>query len=108
MRPVVGWARVGHHPGMPAENRAPTHAELVADLRLVRERGLGRIRHYRTPALTVAGQLYGAPVDDTLWPATVEALLREAVKQVGGGRSGEAASYSLGLVQGTRLWSASE
>jgi hypothetical protein len=93
---------------MPAKNRAPTHGELVADLRLIRERGLGRIRHYHTSALTVACGMYGAPVDDARRPATVEALLREAVEQVGGGRAGEAASYSLGLVQGTKLWSATE
>lgn len=91
---------------MLVEDRSPSHGDLVADLRLVRVKGLGYLRRYSTPALTVACQLYGASVDDRHWPAAVEALLREAVKQVGGGRPGEAASYSFGLVQGTRLWNA--
>jgi hypothetical protein len=91
-----------------ADIRSPSHEDLVVDLKVVREKGLGNLRHYLTPAITVACRLYGAPSDDAHRPAVVEALLQEAVKKLGGGRSGEAASYTLGLVQGTRMWSATE
>jgi hypothetical protein len=91
---------------MPAELRPPTHSGLVADLRLVREKGLGRLRQYATPALTVACTLYGASDEEAHRPAAVEALLKEAARTLGGDKSGEAAQYTFGLVQGTKLWSA--
>lgn len=82
--------------------------DLVVDLRVVREKGLGHLRQYSTPALTVACGLYGAATDDMHRPAAVEALLRQAVEKMGGGKSGEAASYTFGLVQGTRLWNTTD
>jgi hypothetical protein len=93
---------------MQGESGSPSHAELVADLKKVREKGLSHLRDYATPALTVACHLYGAASDDSSRPVVVEALLREAVEKVGGGREGEAASYTFGLVQGTRMWSATQ
>ena len=93
---------------MLAESRLPTHDALVADLRLVRERGLGNLRYFTTPALNVACALYGAGDDDIRRPTVVEALLRKAVDDLGGGRPGEAAGYTFGLVQGTKLWSATD
>lgn len=93
---------------MQVVSRSPTHSELVADLRIVREKGLGSLRHYATPALTVACALYGAAANDTHRPAAIEALLRQAVKRVGGGKSGDATSYTFGLIQGTKLWSSTD
>jgi hypothetical protein len=43
---------------MPAEPRPPTHSDLVADLRLVREKGLGRLRQYATPAFHLSRSDY--------------------------------------------------
>lgn len=93
---------------MPGEPRSPSHSDLVVDLRVVREKGLGHLRQYSTPALTVAGELYGAATDNTHRPAAIEVLLRQAVEKIGGGKSGEAARYTFGLVQGTKLWNATD
>jgi hypothetical protein len=48
------------------------------------------------------------PLPMTHRPAAVEALLRQAVEKLGGGKSGEAASYTFGLVQGTKLWNSTD
>jgi hypothetical protein len=93
---------------MPGVPRSPSHTDLVVDLRIIREKGLGHLRRYVTPALTVACELYGAATDDMHRPAAVEALLRRAVEKVGGGKCGEAASYTFGLVQGTKLWNSTD
>jgi hypothetical protein len=86
----------------------PSHDELVRDLRLVRERGLGRLRRYAVPALRVAAQIQGLTTSDEQEPAAIETVLRRAVALVGGGRSEQAAELTLGLAQGTKLWSATD
>jgi len=86
----------------------PSYEAVVADLRLVREKGLGNLRRYAMPALHAACGFCDLLTDIVPEPAAVEALLRKAVEGMGGGRAGEAAEYTFGLVQGTKLWSATE
>jgi hypothetical protein len=87
----------------------PNLEDLITDLRAVREKGLGALRRHITPALDRAcGLLDGAGLDQGGRPAAIEELLRQAADKLGGGREGDAAKYTLGLVAGTRLWSATE
>lgn len=86
----------------------PSYDDLVADLRLVREKGIGRLRRLAVPALDRACRVADMTTGQEQEPAAIEALLRRAVEQLGGGRSGEAGSYTFGLVQGTKLWLAAE
>ncbi len=81
----------------------PAHADLVADLRRLREKGLIRLRAVPVPALEQATQVVGA---DTAtagapMPTLVEELLRAAVAALGTEEIGTAAAYLFGLVQGT-------
>ncbi len=86
----------------------PSFEALLDDLRLVREKGLGNLRRYGVPALHAACQLTELSTRQDQEPAAVERLLRQAVETLGGGRSGEAAEYSLGLVTGTKLWNVTD
>lgn len=101
---VASRGEPGHYPGVPADSREPLYEELLTDLRIVREKGLGSLRRYGVPALHTACLLTELSDRDEQQPAAIESLLRQAVESLGGGRSGEAAEYSLGLVPGTRLW----
>jgi hypothetical protein len=61
-------------------------ADIVADLRLIRERGLVRIRHTELPWLRLAAsRTHIVPVGDH-GPCAIEALLRAAVENLGGGQ----------------------
>ncbi len=86
---------------MDAINHAsPTHSDLVCDLKLLRAKGLLRIRALELPALGRAAQLASFarhPSD----PTAVELLLRRAVDALGDEEPGLAAQYLFGLVQGT-------
>jgi hypothetical protein len=87
----------------------PTVDELVADLRVLRERGLVRLRHTdlanmrriaertRPPPL-VAGAAGGAAGGHH----AVEGMLRAAVENLGGGELGAAAAATFGLERGAR------
>jgi O-acetyl-ADP-ribose deacetylase (regulator of RNase III) len=92
----------------------PTHEQLVADLRTLRERGLTRLRSTRLGALDAATALYrhGTPAPgvppDPYRPAAVEELLRRAIVELGGGNLTAAAQYTFGLVEGTRDWTVGE
>lgn len=107
--------RVGHPQGVSettgfdSERPAPvTAAEIVADLRLLRERGLVRIRHTELAALRKA--VSQAPVipPAAQGPRAVEALLRAAVDNLGGGQLAAAAEHTFGLRRGERDWPAQE
>lgn len=91
-----------------SSDEPPQYDAVVSDLRLVREKGLGNLRRYAVPALYAACGFCDLLTGTGPEPAAVETLLRKTVGGLGGGRSGEAAEYTFGLVQGTKLWSATE
>lgn len=80
----------------------------MADLGLVRERGLIHLRRLHLAALASAARFCGLAAGPDPEPAVIESLLRAAVERLGGGRLGEAAAYTLGLTQGTRDWPAQD
>lgn len=78
----------------------PGHDELARDLRVLRERGLLRLRRLSLPALSAAAEAAGLAVGPEDARA-VEVLLRRAVEALGDEEPGQAAQYLFGLVQGT-------
>jgi O-acetyl-ADP-ribose deacetylase (regulator of RNase III) len=77
-------------------------ADIVADLRLLRQRGLVHIRHSELSALGRAvGQTRVVAAADT-GPRAVEVLLRAAVENLGDGPLGSAATHTFGLNRGAR------
>jgi O-acetyl-ADP-ribose deacetylase (regulator of RNase III) len=83
----------------------PSVADVVADLRLLRERGLVRIRHTELAALRCALSLSPAvPPEgaESSGVRAIEALLRAAVANLGGGQLGTAAEHTFGLNRGGR------
>jgi hypothetical protein len=101
----------GHHrpvpvqPAIPAGPDVPALADvedIVADLRVLRERGLVRLRHNDLPALRQAAGRSGASAAADGGPGAVEALLRAAVENLDGGTLGAAAAHTFGLGRGAR------
>jgi hypothetical protein len=88
---------------MPVELRAPQYDDLVRDLKVLREKGLVRLRGLRLPALQAAAWACGESEQDDHDPPAIESMLRRAVEQIGGEME-EAAAYLFGLVAGTRGW----
>jgi hypothetical protein len=88
---------------MVRELGTPGYDDLVADLRLLREKGLLRLRGLRLPALQRAARACGESEQDAHDPPAIETMLRRAVEQLGG-ELGEACGYLFGLVPGTRGW----
>jgi O-acetyl-ADP-ribose deacetylase (regulator of RNase III) len=86
---------------MAAPDALPDHAAVVKDLRLLRGKGLIRLRALDLPALRLAARLAGAsgPGGDDF--TGIEFLLRESVEALGGDDMGKAAEYLFGLVRGT-------
>lgn len=76
--------------------------DIVADLRLLRERGLVRIRHDELPALRLAAHRAPAVPAEATGPRAVEALLRAAVANLGDGPLGAAAAHTFGLNRDAR------
>ncbi|MGC5321171.1 hypothetical protein ACPXB5_20810 [Micromonospora arida] len=86
----------------------PTHEELTGELVRLRVSGLVQLRQATVPTLRRSAALVAAPSRADDHPAAIEALLRSAVARLGGGRLGEAAEFTYGLVQGTRDWPAAD
>jgi O-acetyl-ADP-ribose deacetylase (regulator of RNase III) len=84
------------------QQQGPRAADLVADLRLLRERGLVRIRHTELASLRTAAARSSAVPADALGPRAIEALLRAAVASLGGGTLATAAEHTFGLNRGGR------
>ena len=80
----------------------PALDEIVAELRMLRERGLVRLRHTDLRDLGRAASRAG--LADTVGGGSgaVEAMLRAAVENLGGGNLGGAASATFGLGRGER------
>jgi hypothetical protein len=88
---------------MPVEPQAPSYDDLVADLKVLREKGLIRLRTLHLPALQQAAQACGESEQEQHDPPAIESMLRRAVEQLGGELE-EACAYLFGLVPGTRSW----
>ncbi len=85
--------------------------DLLEELKLVRVRGLAGLRDLRLPTLYRCCQLADLiPADaaDIGRPEAIARLLQMAVDKLGGDRTGGAASYTFGLVPGTKFWAAQE
>jgi hypothetical protein len=105
---VACGAEAGHYPGVQGDIAVPSYEALLEDIRTVREKGLAHLRRYRVPALQAASQVCDLATSSEQQPAAIEKLLRLAVESLGGGTAADAAEYSLGLTQGTKLWPSGE
>lgn len=76
--------------------------EIVTELRLLRERGLVRIRHTELATLRLAASRTAAVPSGATGPRAIETLLRAAVGQLGDGPLATAAGYTFGLNRGGR------
>ena len=88
---------------MPVEPQAPSYDDLVADLKVLREKGLIRLRTLRLPALQRAARACGESEQHEHDPPAIESMLLRAVGQLGGEME-EACAYLFGLVPGSRGW----
>lgn len=86
---------------MPANPDEFTVEEIIADLRVLRERGLVRLRHTDLADLSRAANVAGVMTPGG-GSRGVEALLRAAVQNLGGGELGAAATATFGLDSGGR------
>lgn len=89
---------------MPDAPSTPSHDDLVAELKVVREKGVIRLRALSLPALQAAARASGESGSEHHDPPAIEALLRNAVARLGGDTIGEAAEYLFGLVRGSMGW----
>ena len=74
----------------------------MADLRVIRERSLVRLRHSELSELSAAAAHSNVLAAVAGGPGAVEALLRAAVDNLSGGSLGAAAMASFGLARGCR------
>jgi len=87
---------------MPPPRSEPTLDQVIADLRVLRERGLVRLRHTDLGQLGIVAARTGVLAAAGGGPAGVEAVLRAAVDNLGGGTLGAAAAATFGLGRGAR------
>jgi hypothetical protein len=80
----------------------PSLEEIVADLRVLRERGLVRLRHSDLANLSRAAAYSSVMAATAGEPRAVEALVRAAVENLSGGCLGAAAAATFGLARGAR------
>jgi O-acetyl-ADP-ribose deacetylase (regulator of RNase III) len=80
----------------------PALDEIVAELRILRERGLVRLRHTDLKDLGRAAARTSLTATAAGSHSAVEAMLRTAVENLGGGSLGGAASATFGLGRGER------
>ncbi|MBV9451912.1 MAG: hypothetical protein JO345_39105 [Streptosporangiaceae bacterium] len=100
---------MAEQPGPPSRPRDPISLEdIVADLRLLRERGLVRIRHTDLAALRLAAEHAAILPAGERGPHAVETLLRGAVENLGEGTLASAAAHTFGLNRGARDWPAQD
>lgn len=79
----------------------PTHEALVRDLKIVRSKGLTKLRGVSLPTLEACAGLLGEAQGDSS-PAAIERVLRRGIEALGGGPYGEAAEALFGLAEGKR------
>lgn len=99
---LPGLRGIGHARRVTTQPTMPTLDEIVASLRLLRERGLVRIRHSDLSALETAAGYTEVPAAAGRGPGAVEELLRAAVSRLGDGSLGAAATATFGLGRGAR------
>jgi hypothetical protein len=80
----------------------PTLDEIIVELRILRERGLVRLRHTDLENLGRAAGRAALASAVGGGPGAVEAMVRAAVENLGGGDLGGAASATFGLGRGER------
>lgn len=85
---------------VPADWR-PEHSTVERDLKVLREKGLPKLRSLVLPDLTEAARLVAddPDIDDAV---AIEDALRQSVERLGGGGYGEAAALVFGLIRGAR------
>ena len=91
-----------HARAMEAMPDVPELDEIVAELRILRERGLVRLRHTDLRGLGRAAARRGLAAPISGGHGAVEVMLRAAVENLGGGSLGGAASATFGLGRGER------
>jgi len=101
-RPTSGSGEGDRLPADPAPEGPIPVEDIVADLRLLRERSLVRVRHTELSALRLAADRALAVPPGEIGPRAIEALLRAAVANLGDGPLGAAAAHTFGLNRGAR------
>jgi O-acetyl-ADP-ribose deacetylase (regulator of RNase III) len=101
-QPMCGSGQGDRLPDHPVPDSLMPVEDIVAELRLLRERGLVRIRHTELPALRLAADRAPAVPPGEMGPRAIEALLRAAVANLGDGPLAAAAAHTFGLNRGAR------
>jgi hypothetical protein len=99
------WLRTGQYLGMVGKSAAPSYEDLLTDIRRVRSAGAGTLRTLRLPALRAASVLMDLGDPESVEPAPIDRLLRDTIDRFEDEQIQTAASYTLGLLDGTGRWS---